>query len=193
LFNAIAGRISSSGKIIFNGVNISNLRPHQICHSGIGRTFQTPRIFSTMTVRQNVKVGAHFGLQKSKNEDKIVDEIINFIGLEGKENVIAANLDLLGKKKTMLAAVLVTKPKLLLLDEPIGGLGAIEIEDFLNLIQKVKKKVSIIIIEHLMSVLMSLSHRMMILCNGEIICLGTPQEIAEDKKVIEVYLGGNYA
>jgi len=198
LFNLITGVVRGSGKIIFNGININGLRPHQICHKGIGRTFQIPLLFSTMTVFENIKVGAHFGMpgvDSKRDEEKNINEVINFVGLEGKENNIAANLNLFDKKLTMLAAVLATKPKLLLLDEPIGGLTPMEIRQFVMLIQKINQElgVTIIMVEHLIKVLMELSHRIMILNYGEIISIGSPEQVANNRKVREVYLGVDYA
>lgn len=191
LFNLISGVLPGSGKIIFNGININGLRPHQICQRGIARTFQIPTLFSTMTVFQNVRVGAHFGLRGGKDEEGIINEVINFVGLNGRENIIAENLNLFDKKSTMLAAALATKPRLLLLDEPIGGLSPTEIRQSVTLFQKINEGlgVTIIVIEHLMKVLVETSHRLMILHNGEKICVGPPQEVTKDRRVIETYLG----
>jgi len=198
LFNVIAGKLKGSGEIIFDGINISGLAPHQICHKGITRTFQIPRLFSTMSVFENVKVGAHFGSLKvhSKySEEENIKEVINFVGLEGKENAVTESLDLFDKKLTMLAAALATKPKLVLLDEPIGGLSPMEIKQFIKLIQKLNEGLglTIIIIEHLMHILVEISHRLMILHNGQKVCIGPSKEVIKDSKVREVYLGESYA
>ena len=136
LFNVITGFYRGSGDIIFDGRNISGLRPHQICHRGIARTFQIPELFLTLSIVDNVRVGAHFGERGVHDERERIKEAINFVGLQGKENVIAANLNLFDKKLTLLAAALATKPKLLLLDEPIGGLSPIELGQLIALIQK---------------------------------------------------------
>ena len=192
LFNLITGFYRGSGNIIFDNVSIMVLRPHQVCHKGIARTFQIPQLFLTLPVVDNVKVGAHFGVRGAKKEKENIDEVINLVGLQGKENVIAANLNLFDKKLTMLAAALATKPKLLLLDEPIGGLSPTEVRQFVALVQKINQELglTVIIIEHLMKVLTEVSQRLMILHNGEKICIGPPQEVTKDKRVIEVYLGG---
>ena len=192
LFNVITGFYQGSGDIIFGGRSIKGLRPHQVCHKGIARTFQIPQLFLTLPMVENVKVGAHFGVRGARGEREGIREAINLVGLQGKENVIAANLNLFDKKLAMLAAALATKPKLLLLDEPIGGLSPTEVRQTITLFQKINQELglTIIVIEHLMKVLAELSHRLMILHNGEKICIGSPQEVTKDKRVIEVYLGG---
>ena len=195
LFNIIAGRLRGSGEIMFDGLEINGLRAHQICHRGIARTFQIPILFSTLTAYENVKVGAHFGSKGGKHETKNIEDAINYVGLEGKENAILGNLALYYKKMTMLAAALATKPKLLLLDEPLGGLSIPEVRQSVSLIQKTRDElgITIIIIEHLMKVLVEVSDRLMILHNGKKICIGIPEDVANDKQVIEVYLGKRYA
>jgi len=192
LFNVITRFYRGSGDIIFDGRSIRVLRPHQVCYRGIARTFQIPELFSTLPVVENVKVGAHFGEQGAHHERERINEAINFVGLQSKRNVLAANLNLFDKKMTMLAIALATKPKLLLLDEPVGGLSPTEVTDSVDLIKKINKELglTIIVIEHLMKVLIEVSQRLMILQNGEKVCIGPPQEITQDKKVIEIYLGG---
>jgi len=192
LFNVITGFYRGSGDIIFDGRSIRGLRPHQVCHRGIARTFQIPELFLTLPIVENVRVGAHFGGRGAHHERERINEAINFVGLQGKENVIAANLNLFDRKSTMLAIALATKPKLLLLDEPVGGLSPTELRECITLIQKINRELglTIIVIEHLMKVLAEISQRLMILHNGEKICISSPQEVAKDKKVIEIYLGG---
>ncbi len=192
LFNVITGMLTYSGNITFDGLSISGLRPHQICHRGIGRTFQIPLVFSTMTVRQNLEIGARFGNHGQTNIEQNINETITLVGLHGKENTICRDLNLFDKKATMIAATLTTRPRLLLLDEPAGGLSPTEIEQLLELIRKINREsgVAIIIIEHLMKVIMGVCQSLMILHYGEKICLGTPKEVAKDKRVIDAYLGG---
>ena len=192
LLNVIAGRYRGSGKIIFDNMNIRGLRPHQICKKGIARIFQIPLLFSPLSVLQNVKVGAHFGAENdAQNEKERIDTAIDFVGLNGKESIPAKNLDLFHRRLTMLAAALATRPTLLLLDEPIGGLSPLEIRNFIAVIKKTKEElgITIIVIEHIMKVLTELCQRLMILNNGEKICIGSPQEVTRDKKVREVFLG----
>lgn len=197
LLNAIAGLLHGLGEVIFQGENINGLRPNEICNRGIARGFQIPLIFSTLTVYENVLVGAHFsGRAKHDNsEGKSVDEAINLVGLQGKRDILAGDLAIFDRKMTMLAAALATKPKLLLLDEPLGGLSPTEVAQSVGLIRKINEELglTIIIIEHLMRELSRLCHRLMILNFGEKICIGHPTEVTKDRKVIEIYLGARYA
>ncbi len=192
LFNLISGIYPYSGEITFEGEDIHGLRPFQVCHRGVARTFQIPILFPTITVYDNVRVGAHFGVLKGKNEKERINKVIDFVGLRGKENIVAEHVDLFDKRLTMLAAALATEPRLLLVDEPIAGLSPREVRDSVALFQKINKElgITIIIIEHLMKVLVEVSHRLMIINNGEKICIGTPEEVTRNKEVIEVYLGG---
>jgi branched-chain amino acid transport system ATP-binding protein len=192
LFNVLTGFYRGSGDVIFDGRSIMGLRPHQICHRGIARTFQIPELFLTLPIVDNVRVGAHFGGRGGRDERERINEAISFVGLQGKENVIAANLNLFDKKLTLLAGTLATRPKLLLLDEPISGLSPTETREYMTLIRRTQKELglTIIVIEHLMKVLTEISQRLMILHNGEKICIGPPKEVTKDKRVIEIYLGG---
>ncbi len=193
LFNMITGFYRYTGEIIFDNINISKLKPHQVCHEGIARTFQIPQIFLTLPVSENLKVGVYFGAKSRgrNNESQDIKEVTSLLGLSGKENILTANLSLYDKKLTMLGIALATKPRLLLVDEPIGGLSPAETTQLMGLIKKLNKELglTIIIIEHLMKVLTGLSKRMMILENGRRIALGPPQEVVKDERVIEIYLG----
>ncbi|MCJ7625320.1 MAG: ABC transporter ATP-binding protein [Anaerolineaceae bacterium] len=194
LFNVISGIYSNSGEINFKGERIERLRPFQVCLKGITRTFQIPSVFSTLTVYDNLRVGAHFGTH-SPDEAKIIKEVLDFVGLTEKQNIEAIHLPLYDKKMTMLGAALATEPTLLMLDEPIAGLSPREINLSIDIFKRINQElgITLIVIEHLMKVLMGISQRMMILHNGEKICIGSPEEVANDKQVIEVYLGAEYA
>ena len=193
LFNLITGFLQGTGEVRFEDKNVTNLKPYQICHRGIARTLQIPQVFSTLDVFNNVRFGAHFGNKhiKDGNETQIIHRALEFVGLQNDKTVIAENMDLFHKKLIMIAAALATRPRLLLLDEPIGGLSPAEIDPLIELIRRINKElnITVIIIEHLMKVLKELSHRLMILHYGEEILTGPPAEVMEDEKVKEVYLG----
>jgi branched-chain amino acid transport system ATP-binding protein len=194
LFNVISGMYSNAGEILFCSERIDRKRPYQICLKGLARTFQIPTVFSTLSVYDNVRVGAHFG-GHGANEKKTIDEVLDFVELSDKREIEATHLSLYDKKMTMLAATLATRPKLLMVDEPIGGLSPVEITKSVEVFRRINKElgITLIVIEHLMKVLMELSDRMMILHNGQKISIGSPEEVANDRQVIEVYLGAEYA
>lgn len=193
LFNVITGFYPATGEITFNNANILGLKPHQICHRGIARTFQITQVFLTLPVRTNVEVGAHFGTEGKHDEEQIIKEIISFMGLQGKEDIIASHLNYFDKKLTMLASALATKPRLLLLDEPASGLSPSETLKFIESIKKINRElgITIIIIEHIIKVLTDLCNRLMFIDNGQQIAIGPPQEVAQDPRVVEIYLGGS--
>jgi ABC-type branched-subunit amino acid transport system ATPase component len=193
LFNVIAGYFPPShGRILFQGRDITALGSHKVCHLGLARTFQIPQVFTSLSVYDNVRVGATFGSgYRVKPRQRIVQEVLELVGLKAFSQTRASNLDLYTTKLVMLAAALATDCRVLLLDEPLGGLSIEEMSRFLALVQKLNQELglSIIIIEHLLDHLIEISHRMVILHNGSVIYNGTPEGIRRDRKVIEVYLG----
>ena len=191
LFNVISGLYNGSGTVIFKTENISTAKPHRICHLGIARTLQIPKIFNTLNVYDNVRFGAHFGKPGRKDEARLILDALDFVGLKERKAQIAEHLGLFQKKLIMIAAALSTQPQLLLLDEPVGGLSPVEIIPLIELIRQINKDlgITIIIIEHLMKVLKELSDRLMIIHYGKKICIGTPEHVMQDPKVKEIYLG----
>ncbi len=194
LFNVVAGVFrTESGKIRFNAEEITGLRPFELSLKGIARTFQITKPFLNITVFENMMVGA---LSKEKNlvaGEKISMEVLEFVGLIPKKDLLAASLTLEDRKKLELARALATKPTLLLLDEVMAGLNIKEMEDTLKLIRKVQAGgVTIFIVEHVMKAIMSISHRVMVLHHGEKIAEGAPNEIVQNQKVIDAYLGRSY-
>jgi len=192
LLNVISGALKPTrGEVYLGGENIASLKPMSVCHKGIARTFQIPTIFPTLTVLDNVRVGKTFGHAPGKKGSKDFLEIIDFVGLRGKEDQLAANVDLYTRKLLILAAALATEPKILLLDEPLGGLNFREIDAYLKLVREVNQGmgVTLLVVEHLFDKLVEISQRIMILYFGEQTYLGPSDKVGEDKKVIEVYLG----
>ena len=194
LFNAVAGVYRPTGRVLLEGANIVGLGPDRVCRRGIARTFQIPQVFTSMTVEDNVLVGAHFGRKNRRGTRKAVDEALATTGLEDRRSVVAEHLDLLDRKLTMLAAALATDPFLLLLDEPMGGLTPAEIGQFGSHIVRLNREcdMTIIVIEHKVRKLVELSDRLMILYNGERVALGLPDEVVNDPRVIDLYLGGTF-
>ncbi len=194
LFNVISGYYRAEGEVFFEGRRISGCRPHQVCLAGIARTFQIPQVFQSMTVWQNVQIGAYFG-SRTKAPAERIGELLDFVGLSAKRQAAASQLCLLDKKLLMLAAALATQPRLLLLDEPASGLNPRETRRLVALIRQLNAEsgLTVIIIEHSMKVLTQLSRRLMIIENGSLLCIGPPGEVAADRRVIEAYLGSHYA
>jgi len=195
LFNVISKALPlDRGKVWFDGRYIQGLPAHKICRLGIVRTFQIPALFGSLTIYRNALVGATFGYtNKMYDKEKTVRKVLNFVGLWEKRNTIAEELSLYERKVLMMASALATKPKLLMLDEPIAGLSQIEYKHVMELIKRINKEgLTVIIIEHNMDVLMGLSDRVMILHHGEKICEGPPRKVCEDERVIKAYLGEKY-
>ena len=192
LFNVISGTFPpSAGRIIFEGKDITKLNAHRVCHLGLARTFQIPQTFATLSVYDNVRVGATFGGHDGQGVEKRIQNSIDFLGLTSFSKAIASNLDLYTTKLVMMAACLATGCTLLMLDEPLAGLSTQEINEFLKVVRKINQEQSttILIIEHILDSLIDVSQRMLILHNGEVIGIGDPNAVCRDPKVIEVYLG----
>lgn len=158
---------------------------------GLARTFQRETVFETMTVLENVLVGAVFGHESKKHRPQdLALEALEIVGLAGRQNEQARHLPLFDKKQLMLASALVTQPILLMLDEPVAGLNHLEIQQTIELIRAINdRKITIVLIEHVLPLLLELSQRIMILNQGQKLAEGTPSEIVLNEQVIEAYLG----
>ena len=198
MFNVIGGVYRPDrGTIRFKGENIAGLEPYQICRRGMSRTFQIPKPFRNLSVLDNVTAGVVFGKQSLKKvgrgKEKAI-EILQFMGLSGKEGHLPGGLTIADLKRLELARALATSPDLLLLDEVVAGLNPSETADAMQLIEKIKNELglTIFMIEHVMKAVMSISDRIIVLQYGQKIAEGTPQEIAENSKVVDAYLGEKY-
>lgn len=189
--NCISGFYKpEKGKVIFKGQNIVGLAPHQLCHRGIARTFQTVRSFHKMSALDNVRVGVVFGGKKHKNPEKRAEELLDIVGFPVAKDILAENLNTMQLKRLELARALATNCQLLLLDEVAAGLTLSEIPDFISLIKRIRDSgVAIITIEHVMKFIMGVCDRIAVLQFGKLIAEGTVDEIKNDPKVTEAYLG----
>jgi branched-chain amino acid transport system ATP-binding protein len=194
LFNLITGAITAdSGRVTFDGQDLNGLSAYRICRAGIARTFQVPRPFAKMTCGENVLValiGRNNSVPQPERRETIL-EMLRLVGLAGKEHVLSADLNLIDTKRLEVARALATGPRLILLDEVLGGLSSLEMSQALDLIRAIRDRfgVTVLWIEHVMGAIMSLSERVLVLNQGRLICEGTPAEVTRDRRVIEAYLG----
>jgi branched-chain amino acid transport system ATP-binding protein len=199
LVNIISGFYPPDvGEIRFKNIPITSLKPHQISRLGIARTFQLIKLFENMTVEENVLVGSIFGTRRIGRERKdcflTAENTISLIGLSELKNDLVDNLTIQDRKRLELAKALAMGPELILLDEVMAGLTHAEIIDLINVIRKLNEMdLTILIIEHVMKAIMELSHRIIVLHHGKKIADNKPENIVNDERVIEAYLGRKYA
>lgn len=207
-FNLLTGvYVPTTGTIEFDGKNMVGLKPYKITQSGVARTFQNIRLFSELSVLDNVKIAYHshvkYGVLESvfrlgryfKEEDEIEQKAIEFLKifkLDDKKDEIAKNLPYGEQRRLEIARALAAKPKLLLLDEPAAGMNPQETQELMEMIRWIRKEfgLSILLIEHDMSLVMGICERIYVLEYGCIIASGTPEEIQKNPEVIKAYLGG---
>jgi branched-chain amino acid transport system ATP-binding protein len=191
LFNLIS-RIpfrADSGQILFDGRDLRSMSADGICHLGITRTFQTEVAFDALTVEENVRIGAVFG-RRSEDIDAAVRHALDFVGLSAQLRSLAGTLPLYAKKRLMLASAVACHPRLLLLDEPAAGLSRNEYEELAGLIRTLHGEgVTIVLIEHVLPLLLSVSSRVMIMNQGALLIEAAPDEVVHHPEVIEAYLG----
>jgi branched-chain amino acid transport system ATP-binding protein len=201
LFNLLTGFIDSTqGEIFFKGENITGLPPHIISKKGLARSFQITSIFPALSVHENIRVAAQsrekgsYNLLKDftllKEASEKADEILEFIGLIEKKKIISRTLPYGEKRILDIGIVLATHPEVLLLDEPVAGLQSGDLQWMMQLIEEISKTLTIILIDHNIDLVISISHMITVLNQGSVIAVGRPDEIQKDEKVQEAYLGG---
>jgi branched-chain amino acid transport system ATP-binding protein len=191
IFNLIAGFIPlSAGEIIFSGENIGGMKPYAVTRKGIARTFQVVKPFKKLTVLENVTLAAFLKHPARREAESKAAQILEKMGLGSKSLSLAVDLTLSDQKRLEIARALATDPKLILLDEPMGGLNPTEIDQASRLVKTIcGDGVTIIWVEHVLKAIMNISDRVVVINYGKKIAVGTPEEVVKNPEVIAAYLG----
>jgi branched-chain amino acid transport system ATP-binding protein len=191
LFALMSGFLTpDTGRIVFDGHDITGQTPHLNAKLGMTRTFQIVQPFASQTVRENIAVGAHLHQSHRGLALRAAEEVAERVGLGAQLDKPASDLTVAGRKRLELARALATQPKLLLLDEVLAGLNPQEIQDMLPVVRGlVDTGVTVLMIEHVMQAVMSLAEHVWVLAQGQLIAQGSPSEVTRDTQVIEAYLG----
>jgi|SRR5579883_156617 branched-chain amino acid transport system permease protein len=195
LFNLLNGFLRpDSGEIMFAGKSLIGLKPNRICALGVGRTFQVVRAFARMSILQNVVIGAYVSTAGDAEVRAAALEALGRVGLLGRANAIAGGLTVKELRLMELARALAGRPRLLLMDEPLAGLGAGEVEELLGVVRSVSASgTTVVIIEHTMRAMMRLAGRLVVLDHGRILASGLPRDVTNDRAVVAAYLGAKWA
>lgn len=196
LFNCIAGYYKpTSGKVFFEGRDITGWPAHRVTKVGIARTFQGMKIMPNLTVEENVMIGAFCRTSDRQIARRDAQEILELLGLSKEANAHPTELPIASQKRIELARALATKPKLLMLDELAAGLNPLETKEIIQTLQRIKeeKDLTLFLTEHVMEFIMTVSEVVTVMAAGRKIAEGPPGEVAREEKVIEAYLGERYA
>ncbi len=194
LFNVIAGYSApDSGRIVFDGREVTRHPPHEICRLGICRTFQIVKPFGHLSVAENVMIGALTRIRSVAEARREAGRVVENCALSAYSDVPAKSLPIGVRKRLEVARALATRPRLLLLDEVMGGLTPSELIEMIALIRRLHAEgLTVIVIEHIMAAMMRLAQRIVVLHHGEKIAEGPPTQIARDPKVVDAYLGEEF-
>jgi branched-chain amino acid transport system ATP-binding protein len=199
LLNCISGVYRlDGGAISLDGGRISGLPPHQIARLGIGRTFQVVKPFASMSVRENAAVGALFGSAEARMAPRAAfewaDHVLELVGLAAKARQTVGSLTIPDRKRLEVARALATKPRLVLLDEVMAGLNPVEVDEALQVVRQIHASdITIVLIEHVMRVVVGVCTRAIVLHMGRLLAEGTPEVVLRDQRVVDAYLGEQYA
>jgi len=196
LFNCIAGYYKpTSGKVFFDGMDITGWPAHRVAKVGIARTFQVMKIMPTLTVEENIMIGAFCRTGDRQVARREAQKILELVDLMQEAKAYPPELPIAIQKRIELARALATRPKLLMLDEVAAGLNPLETKEIIQTLQKIKKErdLTLLLTEHVMEFVMTISERVIVMAAGRKIAEGVPVEVAKEKKVIEAYLGEKYA
>ena len=193
--NAVTGELAlDSGKVDFEGADITGVRPHKVADAGLARTFQAVRLFARLSVRDNLETAMLvLGDPAHTLEAAERVELLQWLKLDSRLDATAGSLTLFEQRRLELAMRLLMRPRLIMLDEPVGGLAPGEIRAMMQILQELKARCAIFVIEHTMRVIRELADRVVVLITGEKVADGPPAEILKDKRVIEQYLGTAHA
>ena len=193
-FNCVAGVYRpTEGKVVFDGRDVTGEKPWDLCRMGMARTFQIVKPFASMTVLDNVAVGAFAVTDRRDRAREKAMEVLELLGMADKRNAMPGALTIADRKRLEIARALATDPKLLLLDEVMAGLRPTEVDEVIAIIKTLRDGgMTIFVIEHIMRAIMALSDEIVVIHFGKKICRGTPSEVACDENVIKAYLGENY-
>ncbi|MGB6447738.1 MAG: ATP-binding cassette domain-containing protein [Xanthobacteraceae bacterium] len=193
--NAVTGELAlDSGKVDFEGTDITGARPHKVADAGLARTFQAVRLFARLSVRDNLET-AMLALEDPAHTLEAAElvELLQWLKLDSRLDATAGSLTLFEQRRLELAMRLMMRPRLIMLDEPVGGLAPGETRAMMQILQELKSRCAIFVIEHTMRVIRELADRVVVLITGEKVADGPPAEILKDKRIIEQYLGTAHA